>query len=282
MATSSTTDAVAAAAALTTTTPVVPATQPGTADFAGISNPAANYFDVLAEQLHLMLSNGDPSDDSSYDLRELNLILRQADTQRNNAIRAINADKKRSAQIEQLKLDKESYFEDMKAYYEQGGTSEPFIVAFPDVALLLDGGRGQYYFILPDAFLAVGRYQNLPSEQHVLVEAMLYKERFLRQFIPLTGNQNMQAMGLWPGGLQGNTGYQREGKRVYLYPDPGTNVVDKKVLVKVVIRPPGSVLLSDPGYLPVVGAVETLSIAAEIIQHRGLQDKRNDGNPQTK
>ena len=253
---------------------------PDTLGSTDILYSAGNRYALVAEEYRRLESNGDPSDDEALTQEEAELLARQCADSRNAAVRSANADKSRMAFAEQLKLSKEGYFEDLKAYYEQGGTSEPFMVAFPDSPVLYSAARNQKYVKLPDAFVNLPRYQNLPSEQQAVVECMNYLDRAKRSYIPLPPHAGQQVIGLFDTGFQGNIGVLREGPLLWLYPALGYEVPDKTVLLRVVIRSRAETLLPQPGLLAAASDMEILSMMWNLRKGHGKQDKHNDSNPQ--
>lgn len=245
-----------------------------------VSYTDATRFGVLGEEYRRLEANGDPGDDEALTQEEAELLARQCADSRNAAVRAVNADKSRTAFAEQLKLSKEGYFEDLKAYYEQGGTSEPFMVAFEDSPVLYSASRNQKYVQLPESFLKLPRYQNLPSEQQAVVECMNYLDRAKRSYIPLPPHAGQQVIGLFQTGFEGNIGVLREGPVLWLYPALGYDVPDATVLVKVVIRSRDETILPLPGLLAAASDMEILSMMWNLRKGRGKQDKHNDSNPQ--
>ncbi len=241
----------------------------------------ATYFAILAEDLCRLAAGGDPSDDDELDPRAAELLCRTTWDALNAKITSVNADKRRMAFAEQLKLDKEGYFEDMKAYYEQGGTSEPFLVAFPDTPVTFDSAREQWYLTLPAQFVNLPRYKNLPREQQAIVECMRVRDRTARRYIPMSAGMAASFMGNHAAGFQGNIGTTREGARLWLVLPPNQDAPDEKVLLKVVIRTRDEQMLPDPGYLFAASYAETLGMAWETWRRRGQQDNINDANAQT-
>jgi len=240
-----------------------------------------NFFSMMAEDLCRMAAGGDPSDDDELDERQAELLCRTQFDFLMAKVTSSNANLRRAAFAEQLKLDKEGYFEDMKAYYEQGGTSEPFLVTFPNTPVQLDADREQYYIDLPKQFVNLPRYKNLPREQQAIVECMKVVDRTKRSYVPMTMSQARSFMGNHPAGFQGDIGTSREGAKLWLVMPPNEDAPDKKVLLKVVIRSRDEQLLPEPGYLFAPSYVETLSLAWAAWNGRGKQDNINDANGQT-
>jgi hypothetical protein len=239
------------------------------------------YFPIMAEDLCRLAAGGDPSDDDELDPRQAELICRNAADALNAKITSTNANIRRQAFLEQLKLDKESYFEDLKAYYEQGGTSEPYIVAFPNTPVIFDKDREQWFIPLPAKFVDLPRYVNLPREQQATVECMRVRDRTKRRYIPMNATDAKYFMSNHSAGFQGNIGTNREGAILWLVMPPNEEAPDEKVLLKVVIRSREQTLAPEPGYLFAASYVETLSMALQMWQGRGAQDNINDANAQT-
>lgn len=190
--------------------------------YAFIGIPSAERDTVLADQLELMLTGGNPSDDSPYDIRFVQLCVQESRIGLQNEIDQLNERIRQEDFVLRQKLEKDSYFDDLRARREDEASADRWIQAFR-IKLLLDVERDEQYFLLPQAFVQLRRYQNLPGEEGVRdIEALRRTDRGKYPFVYVPNGIDVLSAGVYAGGLQGNWGFyyeQYNGEhRVYLIP----------------------------------------------------------------
>ena len=194
-----------------------------------LASPLAARADVCARQILNILTGGHPTADAPYSLNEIKLAYGQIQQEMQGEIVRLNAERLYKDALERVVYEKAQYHEDLDYIYKLGGTSDDHIVTLLDWPVLLDPAQQQYYSVLPDSYVNVRRYQNLPGEEQVKsVEPMLMKERRKRRYIPLAAGQERLVTG-----LQGNFGYYRKGANLWYYGE----VLDKTLKIDFTLRP---------------------------------------------
>lgn len=241
-----------------------------------LANPTAARFDLLTAQVLRIMTGGDPTADSVYDKREVRLMVEQATTAQQAAIDTANKDKSRAATIENQAFQKAQYFEDMDALYKFGATAEAFIQTFRKWPVLTDADTGERYSLLPEPFVKIKRYQNLPGEEAVRsVEPVRLTDRHKRRYIPLNAGQ-YQLLSRGGIGLEGNYGFYREGEKLFYVWQHGTPPPpDTELQLSVVIRADRDGLVA-PGLIADAQDVDIIARAVALLQRRAQEDKVND------
>jgi hypothetical protein len=157
---------------------------------------------IIATQAKRLLAGGDPSDDNTWDIRELELLAKQV----------------------HASFIKNNYFENLQAEGVHG-VSGAYVVAFPNVAILEDKDRCEKYSLLPE------QYVNLPGDKGVHGVSSMKNQR--KGYIPVRNGDIAMLSGLRSGGLQGNVGFYAEGDRIYYY-DPCNKLKEPKAMIKLV------------------------------------------------
>ena len=240
--------------------------------YAYLSTPTTARLDILASQVHRILAGGNPTADSPYDRREIKLAIEQTIVSMQGEITRLNQERLYKDGIERVEFDRKQYFEDMDAIYKYGGTSDDHIVTLEDWPVTTDT-NGYSYSLLPDSYVNLKRYQNLPGEEQIrAVEPMRRQDTFKRRYIPLSNGQQALVQG-----LQGNYGFYREGVRLYYYTPLGTAIPDATLRIKFVLRPVRNEL-PVPGLL--VDAQDDMVIAKVVpmLMRKVAEDKINDNN----
>ena len=266
--------------------PITPTFTPDYSAFLAL--PTAELLDVLADQVELQLTGGQPTSDSPYDWRALRLLVQEVfdaetlDTEtRNQAV--LQAD-----YLARKKDELDSYYIDLKAKSDFWENPDRWVQSFP-VPLLYDDDRKEQYFILPQAFVTLRRYQNLPSEN--TVRDIQARNRALRQKYRFAYMPGVTPAALrLPGGLLGRWGYYTEQTtatedgeqyRCYLIPSkPSCKFPDNvPLLAYFVIRDSRTSGLPDPP----LELVKHFNIVRKVVDAallRTRQDKTIDANPQ--
>lgn len=249
----------------------MPATQP---TYTYLAQPTAERLDILAAQVHRILAGGNPTVDSPYDRREIILACEQVLVSMQGEIERLNKERKYKDAVDRLAYDKAQYFEDLDAIYKFGGTSDAHIVTLTDWPVLVDAAQELSYSLLPESFLNVKRYQNLPGEEDQVqtVEPMKWAERLKRRYIPLSAAQARLITS-----LQGHYGFYRKGERLYYYTPKGCPMLDKTLKIEFVLRPVRD-QLPEPGLLQDAQDDMVIPKVVAMIMRKGLEDKKNDNN----
>lgn len=243
--------------------------------FLGI--PDASRDAIVADQLHHRLVGGPPSADSPYSKRELRLYVQQA----REFLEALRVQKNKELMqadfVTRQRLEKESWVDDVQAR-EAGAVPDEWIQSFT-VPVLCDEQTQEQYCDIPEAFLNLRRYQNLPGEegitrvQHVTVQDRRQEPGIIK--VP-TGMETLLDAGL-PCGLLGNHGHRQEGSKVRLVRDRGMKKISQKfLLLSGIVR--GS-RVSDLPEAPLKLAIddwEVLNAAVAIAQRQAKEDKNQD------
>lgn len=174
---------------------------------------------LLAERCHRILDGGTPRPDSKYQRRELVLHAISAYQAQQGEVLYRNAQARQQDYLLRQKLEKEWYFDDLRAQAETGGTVDEFLYSFI-VPVLTDDTTDRDYADLPEEFLTLKRYANLPGEGIHDVLPLSRKDRLGMPFVPLKGSQSNLLMGLFKGGI-GKYTWSRRSTRVLLDHEPG-------------------------------------------------------------
>lgn len=242
-------------------------------DYSFLAQPLAARLDILTAQVHRILSGGPPTADSPYDKREIKLLCGQVLVSMQGEIDRLNTERLYKDALERVAYDKAQYHEDLDYIYKLGGTSDDHIVTLDEWPVLLDP-YGVYYSLLPDAYVNVKRYQNLPGEEQVKsVEPVQLLDRRRRRYLPLAAGQQRLL-----DDLQGNFGYYRVGPRLEYYCEPGVTMPDTTVKIDFVLRPNRN-QLPLPGLLQ--DAMDDMIIPKVVAQllRKAPHDDKNDNNP---
>ena len=244
-----------------------------TPSYAFLAQPTAGRIDILAAQVHRILSGGTPTADSPYDRREIKLACEQALASIQGEIDRLNTERVYKDAVDRMAFDKARYFENMDAIYKYGGTGDDHIVTLTDWPVSYDAAQGLSYSLLPESYLNVKRYQNLPGEEQVRsVEPMLWGQRQKRRYIPLAAGQERLV-----AGLEGNFGFYRKGVRLYYYTPPGVAMPDKVVKIEFTLRPLADGLPS-PGLLQAAQDDMVIAKVVPALVRKVAEDKVNDNN----
>ncbi|GAA4391869.1 hypothetical protein [Hymenobacter koreensis] len=256
----------------TPTDPIVAAPNP----YAFLAKPTADEDDILAAEVHRILSGGNPTADSPYDRREVRLAVLQARRDQQSEVDRYNADAERKATVENEAFARQQYFDDLDALYKFGGSNEEYLVPFPKWPVLTDPDTDEKYSLLPEVFTKLARHQNLPGEGVYSVEPMKLVDRYQRTYIPIP----TQLRATYQGGhipLDGDYGFTWEGDRVYYVWSRGTTPPpDAQVLLKVIIRATRDTL-GEPGLRKLM-QTDIVAKAVALLQRRTPEDKTNDNN----
>ena len=242
-------------------------------DYSFLAQPLAARLDILAAQVHRILSGGPPTADSPYDKREIKLMCSDVLVSMQGEIDRLNAERLYKDALERVAYDKAQYHEDLDYIYKLGGTSDDHIVVLTEWPVFLDA-YGVYYSLLPDSYVNVKRYQNLPGEEQVKsVEPMRLIDRRRRRYLPLAAGQQRLVVD-----LQGNFGYYRVGPRLEYYCEPSVAMPDATVKIEFVLRPERNQLPS-PGLLQAAQDDMVIAKVVPMLLRKAPHDDKNDNNP---
>lgn len=240
--------------------------------YAYIAKPATGRLEILTWEVHRILVGGTPTADSPYAHQYIKLAVEQVMVSMQGEIDRLNKERLYKDAIERTEFDRKQYFEDMDAIYKYGGTSDDHIVTLEDWPVTTDA-NGYAYSLLPDSYLNLKRYQNLPGEEQVrAVEPMKRVDTYKRRYLPLSNGQ--QAI---IEGLQGNYGFYREGSKLLYYTPPGCPMPDQTVRIKFTLRPLRDTLPT-PGLLQDAQDDMIIAKAVPMLMRKVAEDKTNDGN----
>ena len=235
--------------------------------------------EVLAERAHRILDGGTPRPDSRYQRRELVLHVISAYEAQEAERLLRNAQALQQDYLLRQKLEKEWYFDDLRAQSELGGTADEFVYSY---VLPVHSDLYERDFVdLPAEFLTLKRYGNLPGEGVADVQPLTRKDRLTARFVPLVGGQDGLLAGLFKDGLGGVYTWQRRGARVLLDRDPGlARVKDRfpSLELLLVLRRRKTDELPAP---PLVQAAQDFDILARVLKlalKKVPEDKVDDNN----
>lgn len=198
-------------------------------------------YDYLAEELVLLFSGGDPSEDSTLDIREARLIVEQvhANLLRNN------------------------YFENLRLT-GQHGVNGAFTSTFVNLPVVFDKERLEHYSVLPKAYI------NLPNNKG-LDEVWEYGKLDAQRLMIVRRGFNVLFDGLRSQRLENRFGVYPEGTRIYYTNKTGRQFTLKAMNVRLVHASPENVSPDQD--------ITILAEATKLLAARRQQDKQNDGNP---
>jgi hypothetical protein len=255
----------------------MPATPAPDYDRSYLAAPTAERADVVAWQIFRILTGGQPVADSPYDIREIKLLYSQVMQEMQGEVNRLNAERLYKDTIERTAFDKAQYFDDMKAIYEYGGTSDDHLVTVYNWPVLFDANQGVYYSLLPEGWLNLKRYRQLPGEEIPRsVTPMKVQDRRKRRYIPLQGGQQNLVEG-----LQGNLGYYiagATGERIEYYYDPEIDFPDTQVKIERILRPDRDTLPT-PGLMQDAQDDMAIPKVVALIMRKAPADTKNDANP---
>jgi len=235
---------------------------------------------VLAERLHRLLDGGTPRPDSKYQRRELLLHILSAYTAQQGEVLFRNAQALQQDYLLRQKMEKEWYFDDLRAQSELGGTVDEFIYPYV-VPVLVDTTTDRDYADLPEEFLTLKRYGNLPGESIQDVQPLTRKDRLTMPFVPLRGSQESLLAGLFKGGLGGKLTWSRRSTRVFFDHDPGCPRASARfdqVELLLVMRRRKAGELPEPALLQAAQDFDILARAQKLALKVVPEDKINDNN----
>lgn len=274
----------AVAAPIAVANPVLPDAAPAVATPAYVAPPIPELPEarakLLAEQSHRILDGGTPRPDSRYKRPELILLARQAHRAQQSDVNFRNAQALQADALLRDKQEKDWYFEDLRAQAEVGGTVDEFITSYI-APVHRDTQTERDYVDLPESFLNVRRYQNLPGEGVYDVLPLKRRDRLQVKFVPLRGSMDSSLLGLFASGMEGHYAFFRRGTRVYLENAPGTVPVSTRfqtLELLLVIRSrktgelPPPALLADAQDYDIIQRI--LKLALKVVD----EDKVNDNN----
>lgn len=267
--------------------------------------PNTDWLNVQTDQLQLQLTGGIPTDDSPYAWPLLRLCIQEAYDAETADVETFNRQVLQADYLTRKKDEIESYYMDLKAKSEFWEVPERWIQTFA-APLLYDADRQEQYFLLPPAFVALRRYQNLPAEDSV--RDVLPRNRALRDTYRFTYlPSGVTAYRRHAGGLLGRWGFYREQSndiqvpatpdplnpsvipsgtvlgfqhRVYLTsPKPGQRVPDSAPLLQVLVLRNGRTSGLPAPPLRLVLALSIQRRAMDIALLRTRADKADDSNP---
>ena len=252
-----------------------PSAQP---TYAYLAKPTAGRLDILADQCLRILSGGNVTADSPWDRREVKLLCEQTLVSLQGEIDRLNTERKYKDAVDREAFGKAQYFHDLEAIYKYGGTSDDHVVTLLNWPVHYDADQQVYYSLLPEGWLNLARYRNLPGEEVPRsVEAMKMSDRRRpgRRYIPLQKGQERIIEG-----LQGNLGFYlggTTGERIEFYCDPERDFPDTVVKIERVLRPERDVLPS-PGLLQDAQDDMVIPKVVATLMRKGQEDKANDSN----
>ncbi|TGE29812.1 hypothetical protein [Hymenobacter metallicola] len=263
------------------TAPVVPAPA---LPYAFLGRPDAARDLILADQLHHWLVGGPPTADSPYTTRELRLWVQQARLWLDAEITRKNKEIEQADFVTRQKLERESFFDDVRAKSEFGETPERWMQTFI-LQVLTDPDTEEQYSELPEAFVNLRRYQNLPGEEGVYA-VMAVKEVDRRHtegtLVKLTPGQELLIDQTLPFGLFGRYGFRREGARIKYSRDRGMKpIAAAKLLAKLILRDSRLTTLPEAPLIAAAHDFEILKLAQQFALKRKAEDKLNDNNSTT-
>ena len=277
--------------------PFVQSTPQATPDYAAfLALPNVAWLDAQADQLELQLTGGLPTDESPYPWPLLRLCIQEAYDAETADVETYNRQVLQADYLTRKKDEVESYYLDLKAKSEFWEVPERWIQTFP-APLLYDADRQEQYFLLPPAFVALRRYQNLPAEDSV--RDVFPRNRVLRDTYRFTYlPSGVSAYRRHAGGLLGRWGFYREQTndvpvpalpsgtvlgsehRVYLTsPKPGQQVPASAPLLQVLVLRNGRTSGLPAPPLRLVLALSIQRRALDIALLRTKRDKIIDSNP---
>jgi hypothetical protein len=194
----------------------------------------------LAEQVLRMLSGGDPSDDSGFDLREIKLLV----------IQVLNT------------LVRTNFFQNIQVEKDQAA-ADTFLVTFRNIPLAKDEETDEYYFLLP-AFPV-----DIPGGKGLKQVSGMQDENFLIN----PAGADMIYRKLPAGGMGGNIGCHQEGQRMVIENPCNKDLPD---LIKVKMITAGV----DDKPLPIPPDQEILVVERvfQLLGRPMPQDKVSDSN----
>ena len=242
-----------------------------------LANPTAARADVVAWQVYRILTGGLPVAESPYDIREIKLLYAQVIQEMQGEINRLNAERLYKDAIDRTAYDKAQYFEDMEAIYKYGGSNDAHLVTVYNWPVLYDADQQVYYSLLPQGWLNIKRYRNLPGEEIPFsVQPMKLVDRRQRRYIPLQHGQESLITG-----LQGNLGYTRAGataERIEYFCDPERDFPDTLVKIEQILRPDRDTLPT-PGLMQDAQDDMAIVKVVALIQRKAPADMKNDNNP---
>lgn len=246
-----------------------------------IANPDAPRLAILGAQVHRILAGGDVSADSQWGRRECMLAIEEVRAARQGEIDRLNIDIKRKGIIEGTEYYRKQYFEDLDAMYKLGGSADAWIRTYT-LPVFADTARGLKYFELPEQFINIRRYQNLPGEESIRhVERVLWHSNgnFAPRYICTNNGTHALYQNLFAGGMQGNIMVVREDDRGYLIPDNAlVQIKDDTLRVQLVLRPERDTL-PDAGLIQDATDMDLVMGAVALLLKRGVQDLVSDNVP---
>lgn len=198
----------------------------------------------MAEQVHRLISGGNPKKDSPYHIREIELHIENA---LNNRIRI-------------------DMFEMMNS--GDRAINGQYLVTFSDVQVSKDNSRGVSFINLP------AKYISLPNNKGLWSIRPMGNER--GSFIPVrAGSENFTDVRDAPH-LQGRIGYKPEGNRAVFTQDL-TNLSIEKVLVQLVVAADSNRLEVN---VPANIEQDVIEYVYKLMLQKLPEDKVNDNNEQ--
>ena len=260
-------------------------------DLSYLANPDAPRLERLGAQLHRRLAGGDVTADSPYTREEVMLALEEYRGFKQAEVNRLNFDRLQKYAVDAAEFARKQYYEDFEAIYKLGGTADQWTRSF-NLAVLQDQDRGLPYCLLPEQFVNIARYQNLPGEEGIRgVEYIQWSKNVAEPgmfpgFVPFPNGAARQFGGLYRGGLQGNYGYFRDSDanstaadRLYIFKDFATRgIADKQLRITLIIRPTRDGL-PQPGLLADVSDMDMVMGAEAILLRRGPEDRVSDNVP---
>jgi len=235
---------------------------------------------VLAERLHRLLDGGTPRPDSKHQRRELLLHIVSAYAAQQGEVLYRNAQARQQDYLLRQKLEKEWYFDDLRVQSEVGGTVDEFLYSFI-VPVHRDAVSDYDYVELPEEFLTLKRYANLPGEGVFDVLPLSRRDRREVQFVPLRGTQGSLLTGLFKNGLGGKYTWSRRLSRLLLDADPGCKRVKdrfEELEVLLVMRRRKTDELPEPALLQAAQDFDILARALKLALKVVPEDKVIDNN----
>lgn len=199
--------------------------------------------DLLAEQLVLLYSGGDPSEDSTLDIREARLLVEQVYS---NLIR-------------------QNYFENLKAA-GQHSVNGAFKSVFVNLPILRDVERQEYYTVLPKAYISLPHNKGLDAVWEY-GKAEPHYARIVRSGF------NSLFKGLRAARLENQFGCYPEGNKIIYVNETGRHFTWKFANIRLVYANPESMAPDQD--------LTILAECTKMLSARRPQDKQNDGNPVT-
>jgi hypothetical protein len=195
-------------------------------------------YKVLAEQVLRLFSGGDASDDSGWDLREIELLVAQAHAM----------------------LVRNEYFTNLKTEGQHSVGAEHY-TTFVKVPVVFDTERKEDYTLLPAQFISI------PGNKGIHQVAQYGKPGAL-PILPVNPGMASMLEGTRAGGMNGRLMYYPEGNRIFFRST--CELPFKFVNIRLLLPSGKSVSLGQE--LAIMGEV------TKLMAQRRPQDKTNDNN----